>query len=276
MVLNGFRAGEDLTPWRTLLAEVEHDELRLPEPVLDLAAYREAARRVPARTYCFVNSHSEPLVDGWLAKLLAALARPGVGLAGATGSWASARSLMAHVLRLPSPYRGVLPDPRATIAAFGEIEAQRTGAPPVAVAQRGALATAVARARTLVEAPAKMLPYAPFPAAHIRTNAFAISAPVLERVHMRALREKADAHLLESGRRSITRQVQRSGLRAVLVDRDGIAHDEDDWPRSRTFWQGAQEGLLVRDNQTRCYEEADARRRRLLAGFAWGRQADPA
>jgi hypothetical protein len=40
------------------------------------------------------------------------------------------------------------------------------------------------------------------------------------------------------------------------------------------LWQGAQEGLLVADNQTRSYVAGDANRRRLLSSFAWGRSAD--
>jgi hypothetical protein len=86
---------------------------------------------------------------------------------------------------------------------------------------------------------------------------------------------KQDAYKLENGRRSITRQLQRKGLRTLVVDRHGAVYDHEQWHHSRTFWQGDQEGLLVADNQTRWYADADADRRRLLSGFAWGPEADP-
>ena len=97
LLLNGFRAEDDLTPWRRLLAGLEHDELRLERPVLDLVAYQEATARAQADRYCFLNSYSEPLVDGWLGKLDAALAKPEVGMVGATGSWASTRSMNERI-----------------------------------------------------------------------------------------------------------------------------------------------------------------------------------
>lgn len=47
------------------------------------------------------------------------------------------------------------------------------------------------------------------------------------------------------------------------------------WPSGRIFWQGAPENMLVEDNRTRAYLDADAQRRRVLSGYAWGPQADP-
>ena len=276
VLLNGFRPRDDMDPWLELLAGVEHEQLRLPEPLLDLAAYRVAAASVRAARFCFVNSYSEPAVAGWLGKLDAALSAPRVGLAGATGSWASTRSWTAHVLRLPSAYRGVLPEPREAIAQFMAIESDRTGAaPPQADVRRPALAAARARLRTLSEVPRQTLPYERFPAHHVRTNAFIIARETLAGLRLREVREKYDAYLLENGRRSITRQVQRKGLRTVVVDCDGELYDSERWPESRTFWQGDQERLLVGDNQTRSYAQATNERRRLLSRFAWGPEADP-
>jgi hypothetical protein len=61
------------------------------------------------------------------------------------------------------------------------------------------------------------------------------------------------------------------GLRALVVDRDGIAHEPRRWPDSATFWQGRQERLLVADNQTGAYARGGAERRAILAALAWGR-----
>jgi len=275
VLLNGFGSAQSLEPWLALLDGIEHEQLRLPEPLLDVAAYRLATAQAGAERYCFMNSYSEPTTAGWLSKLDEALAAPGVGLAGATGSWASTRSWTAHLLRLPSAYRGVLPPPAEAIAQFMAVEADRPGG-PTPPAPRSALATARARLATLAEVPGQTIPFERFPAYHLRTNAFAIRAHTLAGLRVREVREKRDAYLVENGRNSITRQVQRQGLRTVVVDRDGEIYDRERWAESRTFWQGDQERLLVRDNQTRTYAEADDDRRRLLSGFAWGHAANPA
>jgi hypothetical protein len=272
---NGFSAQDDLGPWRALLADAEYEQLHLQRPVLDLAAYRQAAAGVSAERYCFTNSYSEPTTPGWLGMLDAALSTPRTGLVGATGSWASTRSWMAHVLRLPSAYRGVMPEPKEAMAGMMEIEADRVGGPGPTVEQRSTLGTARARLLTLAEIPRQTVPFERFPAYHVRTNAFMVSAEVLARLRWREVREKYDTYLMENGRRSITRQVQRMGLRTLVVDRAGVGYEPQQWPASRTFWQGDQEGLLVADNQTRSYAEADADRRRLLSTFAWGPRADP-
>jgi hypothetical protein len=65
------------------------------------------------------------------------------------------------------------------------------------------------------------------------------------------------------------------GLRTLVVARDGEFYDHPEWARSRTLWQGDQEGLLIGDNQTRMYARGGIERRRLLSAFAWGRMADP-
>jgi hypothetical protein len=102
ILLNGFRAGQDLTPWRRALDGVQHEELRLEEPVLDLQAYRQAVERVPAARYGFVNSYSVILSDGWLELLDRNLRAPGVGIAGTAGSFESAYSAAPRPLR---PFR---------------------------------------------------------------------------------------------------------------------------------------------------------------------------
>jgi hypothetical protein len=77
---------------QTLLAELQsttHRLIELEQPMLDLAAYGEVARRLEHERVCFLNSYSLIQADGWLGLLSRALDDPGVGLAGATGSWES-------------------------------------------------------------------------------------------------------------------------------------------------------------------------------------------
>ena len=71
------------------LTETEHRLIAFEQPVLDLAAYGQAARQIERRSLCFLNSYSAILADGWLGMLSAALDGADVGLVGASGSWES-------------------------------------------------------------------------------------------------------------------------------------------------------------------------------------------
>jgi hypothetical protein len=113
--------------------------------------------------------------------------------------------------------------------------------------------------------------YPRFPNPHVRTGSFMLDRERAVEMHLERAGDKRATYLLESGRDSITRQVQRRGLRAVVVGRDGESYDVEDWPRSKTFRSGDQENLLVADNQTRAYEMASVRRRRRLSLDSWGR-----
>jgi hypothetical protein len=114
-----------------------------------------------------------------------------------------------------------------------------------------------------------------FPAPHIRTNGFMLTAETLERLDTPVPARKADTYRLESGRRSITSQVRGLGLAARVVDRDGRAHEPAAWADSRTFWRADQDQLMIADNQTRLYADGDTRERRALERYAWGTAAVP-
>jgi hypothetical protein len=269
VVLNGVEqaaaAGE---PLLHELRELEHELIELERPVLDLVAYRQAAERLQAPRYCFLNSYSRVLADGWLAHLDGALADPGVGLAGAGGSWASMLSYALFALGLPSAYGPVFRNRADTLAQFEKLHEERTGqGPPDRWLKR--------QAGALLSLLPMLVGFARFPAHHLRTNAFATRHGTLTGAFTATMRRKVQAHRLESGRASLTRHVERAGMRAVVVDRDGRSWDRDAWPDSETFWQGGQRGLLVADNQTDYYADGDPQRRLLLSRYAWGERAAP-
>jgi hypothetical protein len=266
ILFNGFPAEQDVSPWRLQLADLEHEELRVGGAVLDLAAYREAAERTRAARYCFLNSYSLVLAEDWLGALERALRAPGVGLVGATGSWASVRSHLRFMLGLGGPYARVFPDRREAIATLAAAGAR--DAPPAQGGRRDPLGYA----RALL---GQTRGFAPFPAAHIRTTGFMVEAGLLGQVAMPKLARKIDVYRLESGRESLTAQVARMGLATLVVGRDGRAYRPDQWPASRTLWQGNQENLLIADKRTEDYELGDADARATLSRYAWGRQADP-
>jgi hypothetical protein len=122
----------------------------------------------------------------------------------------------------------------------------------------------------LVKLREKRRDFPSFPNPHIRTTAFMLERELLLELALEPPYDKRTAYLLESGRQSITRQVQGRGLRTVVVGREGRAYDVKEWPRSCTFRSGEQSNLLVADNRTNEWEQATTEQRRLLTHYAWG------
>jgi hypothetical protein len=267
VLFNGLQPDQSLGPWRELLRDVEHEELRLDRPATDLAAYWQVLERVPAERYCFLNSYSVLLADGWLASLKRALDTPSTGVVGATGSWASIRSYQRFMLGLGGYYARVFDDRRATNATLAALATRHLPAEP-----RRRKHEPLRFIRALLE---QSYGFTPFPSAHIRTNGFMIAANVMRAIRVRGLERKADLYRLESGRESITAQVERMGLRALVVGRDGRAYARDEWSSSATLWQSEQENLLIADNRTDDYRLGDSTDRLTLSRYAWGADADP-
>jgi hypothetical protein len=144
-------------------------------------------------------------------------------------------------LGLPSPYRRVWPDRRRTFSQFQELHIEHTDNSSA----RSPLAF-LHTARALTD---MTIGFSQFPAPHLRTNALMAKRQLLSQALSQDLGRKVDAHRLESGRRSITAQIERAGLRALVVDSGGQAFEQPEWPDSKTFWQADQEGLLVADNR---------------------------
>lgn len=117
-------------------------------------------------------------------------------------------------------------------------------------------------------------PDAPFPNYHIRTNGFLISRELLLDLEFWEMREKPDVSRFEAGPMSLTRQIMQQGLEPYIVDCDGVAYAKEDWEVSATFRSGEQEKLLVSDNRTNAYLEADPDMRRWLSSLAWSSE-DP-
>ena len=110
----------------------------------------------------------------------------------------------------------------------------------------------------------------PFPNPHVRTNGFMLDRELLLDLDWPTPSSKAAAWALESGKRSISRQVQERGLEILVVGRDGVAYPLERWRESATFRSGGQRNLLIADNRTRQYEQADHAVKRRLEELAWG------
>jgi hypothetical protein len=273
LLLKGFGPEHDSSRPLALAADVCSRTLAVSDAGYDIGAYSVAAHRLPHRTLCFVNSFSAILVDGWLELLASALEQPGVGIAGASGSWESHLSQMQFDLGLGGPYAAVHDDRRAVQAqmrarASGAGASEPSGTSEPTRTLRGML-------RTSRDVSKRLTYFGPFPSPHVRTNGFALRAEALRMVKLGRQRDKFDAYRVEAGRRSLTRQVEAMGLRPVLVGRDGHRYETRDWPASATFCQRDQENLMIADNQTRAYAEGDVERRTVMSRFAWGPAAEP-
>ncbi len=265
LAMKGFVDEDAAAPYREQVADLNPELQFVSDDGLDLTVYFDLARRLGRARYCFLNSFSRVLAPDWLAHMAAALDRPDVGVVGASGSWGSNRSYMLYRLWLPSPYRSVFPDRRNAWDQLRAIESDRTGVAPPGLLQRRLRLPLALR-----EAARQLRGFPSFPSAHVRTNAFMLDATTFGRLRFSEVERKPEAYRVESGLSSLTRQVQAMGLGAQLVDRAGRSYDAADWARSATFWQGAQEGLLVADNQTDLYQLGSGERRSVLSRYAWG------
>src|SRR4051812_13677854 len=108
-----------------------------------------------------------------------------------------------------------------------------------------------------------------FPNPHLRTNALFLSREVMRGLRWPPVRTKAAAWELESGRRGLTRQVWETGRHTLVVGRDGRAYPPQEWPHSATFRSGAQRTLLVSDNRTRQWADAEPATQARLSRLAW-------
>jgi hypothetical protein len=242
VVCKGF-AGRTLPrAFQDILGGVAAGAFFVSDRGVDLSAYVAAARAHDHEFFCFLNSFSVLQAPGWLATLHAHAARPGVGAVGATGSWES-RATAARGARAPRP---------------------RTTHP------RRLAGWLRSRAASAVRTSIYDWQYPRFPNPHLRTNAIMLRRVLLLGLKGTAIRTKSDAERFESGRRGLTPQLGARGLQALVVGRDGRGYAPECWPESRTFRSGEQENLLVADNRTREYAQADAPTRQRLASLAWG------
>jgi hypothetical protein len=112
--------------------------------------------------------------------------------------------------------------------------------------------------------------FLPFPNPHLRTNGFMVSRELLLSLEWPTPDTKPAAWAIESGKRSMSRQVWERGLDVLVVGRDGGAYARDRWRDSATFRSFDQSNLLIADNRTAQYQDAQPRLRRRLEEMAWG------
>jgi hypothetical protein len=212
--------------------------ITLPDDGFDWGAYMRAAPQLSESWLCFLNTHSRPLVPGWLTLLHQSVLSPGVGAVGATASWGSMS---------------------VTWPLF------ESGISKMALYPARLALGFMRLCRNLGSFPS-------FPNPHLRSNALLVNRELFVsfcRDHD-IPQVKRDAHAMESGRRGLTAYLQTRGLHVLVVGADGVAHGHETWIGSGTFRVPGQPNLLMEDNQTRYYQQAERQLKKRLENAAWG------
>jgi hypothetical protein len=234
ILYKGFYRITDIAPYEKLLKDISHSYLRVADLGFDLRPYFIAAKKHDSKYFCFLNSFSVILDKGWLLKLYRYISQPGVGLVGASGSWGCIRPSQANKKASANKQLVRFLNVKWLGIYLGKY-------------------------------------FDPFPNYHIRTNGFMIARDNMLKIRHGIILTKMQAWMLESGKNSITKQIEWMGLRPVVVGKDSKGYEKREWDVSNTFWRGSQDNLLIADNQTKKFETASTEWRRESELFAWGR-----
>lgn len=111
--------------------------------------------------------------------------------------------------------------------------------------------------------------YYKYPNPHVRTNAFIITRALFLPYWSPHIYIKAQAHAFESGKNSISNRLTRDGYFVGVVSTEGV-YGLTCLDTARTFREPDQRKyLLIADNQTRYFEEADTATQEMLYKMAW-------
>ncbi len=253
ILMKGFVEGVADERHRALLSRPAVGRLRwhyVTDDGFDINAYWNVAEalRSDYELVCFLNSYATPTADGWLAMLVEACAG-GDGVSAATGSWLSFRGSNGDDELLAEKARRI-----NELTSMGDSEQDDT-----------------TRQRIRdVEVAADFLHRFPvFPNPHVRTNAFVMKVSEFLGAARFDIRSKSDAYAYESGAAGLSAQLLRAGKSLTVVGRDGRRYSVPEWQESQTFWSGSQDNVLVSDNMTRMFLNADHSKRVELSSLAW-------
>ncbi len=294
VIYAGFEQRQALNEARSIFSDIPHIALEMPEIRQDIGYYLETMRRVPHDYLCFLNTYTELGAANWLVMLHTHVVRDHVGIVGATGSYESLYdsvglyqkiSWLCHMSgNTVSPAAAYYYDfylkqacPSATV---------KLSAPPSesAVRRWRARATQFMKQREqdiefqalwekLTGPEMSFSEYKRFPAfpnPHIRTNGFMLRRKHLARFDAAQMDTKFNACAFESGTDSLTAQLRRDGLAALVVTSDGAGYDVPHWSRSETFRLGGQTRLILTDNRSRDFTAMTPAERAVHARITWG------
>jgi hypothetical protein len=274
-----------------VLDAIEYQSFHMDDFGIDISAYLRAAEKLDHRSICFLNTFVEIADDGWLAKFVSNLRRPGVGLVGATGSYESLHSSFYLLMKASWLCFAMKVAYDSNLASHYGFWIKHHAPAWLANLPDLNLSVRVRRRwnsfRDYVNynkryqdywptfagsgAPGEWLSQFPrFPNPHIRSNAFMIDRQrVLDFASPKVI-SKEDGCRFESGPRSLTTYVRSLGLSTLVVGKDGNGYNIESWPLSRTFRLGNQDNILVADNQVRAFKDYSPEIRAIHVFMTWG------
>jgi len=268
VVFKGFPNSNGIARGRALFDDIPINCVEHADVGFDIGSYRHAATIVPNRRLLFLNTFSQILADNWLAHFDRALDHPGNGLVGATGSWlANTAPYEATIKFLLDKMRGAPAQVRQFWQRDEGDDIHRVAGP---IRKRPLRRYLLAPIQYLL----KLYEYGRYPNPHIRTNAFMMERDRFLSLNFSRLETKSNVYKFESGRRSMTKQILALKLVPVVVDRNGSVYAVSEWKSSSTFWTNEQVNLIIADNRTSDYAQADQWLRQRLENLAWVRPWD--
>lgn len=262
LVFKGFSSVESKLEYLNLLVPYRYCMLDVEDIGFDIAAYFSTIERYAGKYhyFCFLNSYSVILDHDWLNKLYQYISKAGVGLVGASGSWNSnCSNAFSWFQRGAAVVLGLQRKKKRVTTKVSENSNPNNTWEKIQYIGR-AVTTNIQL----------LLYFNPFPNYHIRTNAFMIAGTLMKSLDCPILNSKMGAYRFESGKGSITNQIIRRGLRVIVVGKNGVGYEKEQWHESGTFWQSDQENLLVADNQTLEYQLGSLEKRHFLTSISWG------
>jgi hypothetical protein len=306
IVFKGCEATAALATARSVFVSLPHTAIEVSDAGFDINAYLETARRLDYEYFCFANTFTEIEADLWLAALLRHVSLPGVGIAGAMGSYESLPDSMEVITKviylcrdvflpydeLMAYYYGFVADDSCRLWSAGK-EAAHAGrvSEPTEAAAPGSRRNAPFwkkwsgefrrqlderfrdkwQRRTGPGGDMETFSRFPaFPNPHIRSNGFMVARERLLGFDFGTIGAKIEACAFESGMDGLTARLRRAGLAGLVVGKDGRGYDVADWWRSGTFRLGDQGNLLLSDNQSRKFASMSPGARTTHVRFTWG------
>jgi len=241
LLFKGMEKADDLHPFTELADRlgISYKIIQFSEPGLDIEAYRFACTQLNDPYLFFLNTQSVILHPGWLLKIAAHITER-IGIIGTTASFQS------HYSSVFQNYSWAWKRDESMYVRFRRYKL---------------LIKATLIWRWIFPA---------FPNPHIRTNAFLIDRQLFLKLRFPIVKDKFAAYQVESGYRSITRQIIANNRDVLLVDKKGSVYQIAEWNEPNVFWKGRQEDLFVSDKQTRLYENSSDAERKKMKFAAWG------
>jgi hypothetical protein len=262
---------------KAIFSGLDYKTYDLLDEGFDIGSYLSVARSTNYDYLFFLNTHSYILSENWLKLIYQSIEDPSIGLVGTSASYESNftnHMFIQHFLKLYQTgrisqkcksleyYRLIIPEKKPPKDCIGLKYRIKDFLNKLFKTQN-----LIRDAQTLE---LKEI-YPPFPNPHIRSNGFFIDRSLLlDLCGDLQIVTKNDAYAFECGYSSLTRKIWHKKLRTVIVGKNGVVYDVHDWPESNTFGLGAQENLLISDNQISYFKNFSEKERVLFTWLKWG------